>query len=493
MILGVLVLFLLPAPQELLYEVHGYAAGVNLGASTGGAGDLDGDGYGDFMVGLPSDRNRTGRVQVYSGRTGELLRELHGEGPEEDFGHALDCAGDLNHDGYPDLVIGAPLWSKWRGQVRVFSGRDGTLLHRFIGEGRWPGLGWSVRSAGDVNHDGTDDVIAGAPGSYDDYGYAQVYSGSDGATLHTFYGVAVGGWFGGIVLGLGDVDDDEHSDVLVGAPAEERTGTARVYSGKTGATIYLLKGWERDSYFGVTTSPVGDLDRDGLADWIISAAAADADGWNSGCAHVYSGKEGALLFKFSGDQPYDYFGGHAGGVGDVNGDSVPDLVCSAGRGRVELFSGETGAVLYTFQNWVEEEFFGEVARPAGDVNADGLCDLIVGSRYDDEMGSYAGAAWVFAGNDVFLNACPNVVAAGDAITLTVREAGAGSPALLVTTAVDGRAVYVRLLAGRLDEAGSWLISGIIPTGLDGTSVALRAITLSSGRVVQSADKVIRIL
>ena len=123
------------------------------------------------------------------------LYAFYGDGANDYFGHSVAGAGDVNQDGYDDMIVGAyhgPL-SGWAGSARVLSGVDGSILYTFLGDAAQDQFGWSVAGAGDVNKDGYDDVIVGA--NWDDdngsrSGSARVLSGVDGSTLFTFLGEA---------------------------------------------------------------------------------------------------------------------------------------------------------------------------------------------------------------------------------------------------------------------------------------------------------------
>ncbi|MHC4078843.1 MAG: VCBS repeat-containing protein, partial [Planctomycetota bacterium] len=134
-----------------------------------------------------------------------------------DFGRSVSGAGDVNKDGYQDLIVGG--WDV----AQVFSGKDGKILYDLKGNGAF---GRSVSGAGDVNRDGYADVIVGAYADSKkarEAGSAWVFSGKDGAVLYTFYGDGtVVGHFGSSVSGAGDVNKDGYPDLIVGAEWERQ-------------------------------------------------------------------------------------------------------------------------------------------------------------------------------------------------------------------------------------------------------------------------------
>jgi len=202
-----------------------------------------------------------------------------GEAAGDQFGFSVSDAGDVNNDGFPDFIIGAPFHDSAgadRGRAYVYSGLTGSLLYTFDGAGAGDNFGYSVSGAGDVDTNGYDDVIIGAP--LNDFagtnaGQAYVYSGSNGALLYTFTADSAGDDFGRSVSGAGDVNNDGFADVIVGAPLYDdpintlATGRAYVYSGANGSLLYTFIGQcyniscddSLDMGFGQSVSGAGDV------------------------------------------------------------------------------------------------------------------------------------------------------------------------------------------------------------------------------------------
>jgi hypothetical protein len=268
----------------------------------------------------------------------------------------------VNNDGFDDLIVGAYLSDAGgsnAGRAYVYSGQSGTLLHTFTGE---PGgipfgdeFGFSVSGAGDVDSDGFDDLIVGAylndAGGLD-AGRAYVYSGKSGALLHAFAGKAVYDRFGESVSGAGDVNNDGFADVIVGArynsAGGNSAGQAYVHSGESGALLYTFTGEAEGDYFGRSVSGAGDVNSDGFDDLIVGAYLNDAAGPNAGRAYVYSGQSGVLLYTFTADTAGDFFGISVSGAGDVDNNGFADLIVGAfwndaggnDAGRVYVFLGD---------------------------------------------------------------------------------------------------------------------------------------------------------
>ena len=211
-------------------------------------------------------------------------------------------------------------------------------LWQFDGHASNDGFGYSVSGAGDVDGDGFDDLIVGAqtasPAGHLYAGSAYVYSGTTGGLLWQFDGQASDDRLGSSVSGVGDLDGDGFDDVIVGAsgtnPGFSNAGSAYVYSGATGSLIWQFDGQSVLAHMGVSVSGAGDVDRDGFDDVIVGAEVADSGGIsNAGSAYVYSGATGSLLLQFDGQADSDYFGHSVSSAGDVDGDGLNDMIVGA--------------------------------------------------------------------------------------------------------------------------------------------------------------------
>lgn len=398
------------------HHFHGTTAGSNFGISVSGAGDVNGDGHADVIVGATDGSGVSpfvGTASVYSGFDGSLLHTFTNGHPGSAFGAAVSGAGDVDDDGYDDLVVGARYDSTngtFAGAVYVYSGFDGSLIHDFYGAATGDRLGVSVNGAGDVNSDGKDDVIAGAYFASNNgfwSGSAYVYSGHNGSVLRTLHGQAAFEFFGAAVAGAGDVNGDGRHDVIVGAYGNDtgapNGGAARVFSGLNGALLHAFYGTTPQGSFGASVDGAGDVNHDGRADLIAGAWLADTvNGSGSGQAVVYSGLDGTVLHTIDGDDAHDHFGFSVAGAGDVNGDGTPDFVIGAyfdenhgtASGSARVVSGLDGTPLRTFNGDSPDDRFGISVSGAGDVNGDGLDDVVSGAYLDDDGGIDAGSARV---------------------------------------------------------------------------------------------------
>ncbi len=374
-----------------------------------------------------------GAVFVYHGtRTGALTLAWRAEGnqPESHFGECAATAGDVNGDGFADLIIGAPFFDNGEtneGRAYVYHGSPSGLgaVPAWIKEpNRSVFLGWGVSSAGDVNGDGYSDVIVGVP-HYENgetsEGGAFVYHGSAMGLQTTASWVAESNQASalfGVVSTAGDVNGDGYSDVIVGAHAysngENQEGRVFVYHGSP-IGLEETAAWTAESNqvsarLGGSVATAGDVDGDGFSDVIIGAYSYDNGQIDEGAAFIYTGSAGGLeplpAWRFEGDQVGARFGWSVGTAGDVNGDGYSDIIVGApvyangqiNEGRAYVYHGGAGLSLAWTVEINQEAFFGESVATAGDVNADGFSDVIVGaSIYENGQGD-EGGAFLYLGN-----------------------------------------------------------------------------------------------
>ncbi|GJM43956.1 MAG: hypothetical protein DHS20C21_07980 [Gemmatimonadota bacterium] len=397
------------APPDLVVALTGRDVNDFLGISVSTAGDMNGDGFDDFAVGANGNK---GRVYVNLGGfaitpTPDLVLADNGASR---FGESVSSAGDFNGDGYSDLIVGGGFR-----QAYLFHGGpslDASVDLVFQGE---HSFGTAVSSAGDVNGDGFDDVIIG---DHFHNGQAFIFLGGpsgDSVADVVLTGTEILAGFGASVGSAGDTNGDGFDDVLVGAPwyGSNYAEIGRVYLFFGGPTMddtpdLIFTGEADFDTFGYSLGLAGDVDADGFDDFIIGAGLNDAGGYNVGRAYIYLGDpavDAVADWVLTGDPEYYSFGTSVGGAGDVNADGFSDVIVGApsggtlGPGRAHVFYGgaepDNEADLM-FEGEALDDRFGISVACAGDLRGDGHSDLIVGAMWNDAGGFNAGRAYVMA-------------------------------------------------------------------------------------------------
>jgi hypothetical protein len=290
------------------------------GGSVATAGDVNGDGYADVVVsaaGHGTGQAWEGRAYLYHGSPSGLSQvpawTAEGNLPRANFGASVGTAGDVNGDGYDDLIVGATGYGAGQlgeGRTFVYHGSPSGLsrVPAWTAESNqeWVYFGWMAGTAGDVNGDGYDDVIVGAPyyvTRHADEGRAYVYHGSPSGLRQSPAWTAEGNrrraWFGMSGGTAGDVNRDGYDDVIVGAPFhttdQDREGRAYVYhgspSGLRQTPAWVGEGNVNTAFFGDASGTAGDVNGDGYDDVIVGAPGYDAKPDHDGRAYVFYGLE----------------------------------------------------------------------------------------------------------------------------------------------------------------------------------------------------------
>ena len=431
-----------PVLSAATTTLTGGAQNDALGWSVSGAGDVNGDGYGDVIVGAPyyTSGSRTlqfaGAAYIHHGSTSGVSASasstLTGGGAYDYFGYSVSGAGDVNGDGYDDVVVGAYHYASFTGRAYVHHGSSSGVLTRasviLTGSAANDQFGYAVSGAGDVNHDGYDDVIIGAPyrtnGSLSEAGAAYIHHGSTSGVAESASSMLTGGaayaYFGTSVSGAGDANGDSYDEVIVGAPGYGSgsltyAGAAYIHdgssSGVASSASRTLTGGAAGDYFGYSVSGAGDVNGDGYDDVIIGANYHISGSLPSaGAAYIHHGSPSGISASASGTltggTAYGELGFSVSRAGDVNGDGYDDVVIGSnwysGPGAAYIHpgspSGVTSSGNLTLTGGTTYDAFGWSASGAGDVNGDGYDDVIVGAPgYDLGTVTNAGAAYIHHG------------------------------------------------------------------------------------------------
>ncbi|MER2513961.1 MAG: hypothetical protein ABTQ25_16360, partial [Nitrosomonas ureae] len=460
------------------FRLDGMKANDDLGRLVSGAGDVNGDGFDDFMVGTPhADPNglSSGSTYVVFGKAsgfdatmdlssldGSNGFRLDGVKNGDWSGDSFSNAGDVNGDGFDDLIIGAYRAGNFSGSSYVVFGKssgfdaamnlsdlNGNNGFRMDGEAG-SRSGASVNGVGDVNGDGFDDVIIDS--SYVVFGKASGFSatmnlsgldGSDGFRLNKA---------GSSASRTGDVNGDGFDDVIIGGVsgvASSYISSSYVVFGKASGfdAVMNLSGLDGTNGFrldgeavfdssGFSVDGAGDVNGDGFDDLIIGAFRADPNGSNSGSSYVVFGRasgfdatmnlsnlDGNNGFRLDGETAYDFSGISVSSAGDVNGDGFDDLIIGAlsaspngalGSGSSYVVFGKVsgfdatmdlssinGSNGFRLDGVAAGDGSGGSVSAAGDINGDGFDDLIIGAYGVDSNVNDSGSSYVIFGRSDF--------------------------------------------------------------------------------------------
>ncbi|MFA5772608.1 MAG: hypothetical protein WC974_07750, partial [Thermoplasmata archaeon] len=410
--------------------IQGSATADRFGASVSYAGDLNGDGIDDLAVGAPdatvSGNANTGKVYIFYGTLASGIQSgnadtvasiiITGRNSGDKFGTVVASAGDVNNDGYGDLLVSAPP-AQSRGEIYVFHGSSTGITQtsasnantKLLGDQSNNLLGTSISSAGDINNDGYDDIIVSAP-------YYSDNTDPDPAKRFSNCGKVY---------------------ICLGSSSGIYTGSITTISSISG--IRGIVGKQSYQQFGVSVAGVGDINGDGYADIAVGAPnTMDESSSTPGRVYIYHGNANGIVSAgntiaasdstyaktiINGENNYDNFGYRVAGIGDINKDGYSDLAVSATKydvsssddyGRVYIFTGAASGIGASGVNHnpinvtagiIDGERSKEIGQciAAGDIDDDGFSDLILGAPSTNNSGlNESGRAYVFDGSAVLL-------------------------------------------------------------------------------------------
>ncbi|MFQ5456297.1 MAG: hypothetical protein ACE5EA_08865 [Nitrospirota bacterium] len=352
---------------------------------------------------------------------------LTGEAEGDGFGYSISIGGDINNDGYDDIAVSSIFNDKGgvdSGRVYIYFGGESVddipdvIL---TGEAEGDGFGYSVSIGGDINNDGYDDIIVGSP--LNNKGSAYLYLG--GIYMDNMPDLIIKGeenddGFGYSISIGGDINNDGYSDIIIGSPFNDANGNnaGRAYIYLGGKTIdsipdFIMTGIYKGDQFGYSVSYTGDINRDGFSDILIGAIRGDSVRADFGAAYLYFG--GIIMYDeadiiFRGEASSNFFGYRVSTASDLNNDGFDDIIISApyndsggfDTGRAYIYWGgeEMDNVADLIITGLSEGgLFGYSLSPAGDINGDGYSDLIISAPYSNTGGIDRGEALIYFGGD----------------------------------------------------------------------------------------------
>jgi FG-GAP repeat len=546
-----------------LIRIQGAAPGGNAGVSVAGAGDVNGDGRADVLVGAHFSGNRAraraGSAYVLFGNAapgtldlaalGRAGFRIDGASPGDLAGWSVARAGDVNGDGLADVLVGAPQADNngraGSGSAYVVFGKEGPASvdlaalgyagFRIDGAGSGDEAGTAVAGAGDLNGDGRADVIVGARFAGNNKrpfsGSIYVVFGRSGATNVDLAALGQNGFridgaeasdlAGFSASGAGDVNGDARGDLLVGARfaannARAGSGSAYVVFGKDAATNvdlatlgragFRIDGAAAGDLAGGSVAPVGDLNGDGRGDVLVGARGADNnDRAGSGSAYVVFGKDaptnvdlsalGHAGFRIDGAAAGDRAAFAVAGAGDVNGDGLADVVVGAhfadnndreDSGSAYVVFGKDAptnvdlAALrhggFRIDGAAAGDGAGWSVAEAGDLDEDGQADVLVGAPdADDNARDGSGSTYLIFGS-----------ASSRTVDLDTTAPVLGLAVRTPQRPLSQKGVVVR---ASCDEACSLRAAGTIGVVGKGPSLRLRA---ASGRLTAPGRRTLRL-
>ncbi len=336
----------------VLSETSGYSGGF--GSSVSGAGDLNGDGFDDVIIGKSQYTYNHGRAYIYFGSSNmdniaDLILEVSDPYGSAAFGSSLSSVGDVNGDGFPDVIVGDNNYDGIHGRAYIYYG--GIIMNNIPDvildkSNSYIYFASSVSGAGDLNGDGYDDVIISAdPTSSIGFGVALIYYGAQNMSNYERLKFTCSSDNCSSVSSAGDVNGDGYDDVIIGESRNSNnTGKANILFGGVNMdniSDLALFGEHTNAYFGNSVSKAGDLNNDGYDDFIVGSYKYN------GAGKVYGYYGGIIMnnnpgLTLNSESSESYFGRCVSNAGDVNNDGYDDIIIGAdgydaGKGKAYVY------------------------------------------------------------------------------------------------------------------------------------------------------------
>ncbi|MCH2112554.1 MAG: integrin alpha [Planctomycetes bacterium] len=392
---------------------YGYNEFCQLGHSSDLVGDVDGDGFDDYVIGSlgalhPNGLSRPGAGELRSGKDGQRLDIVFGPHDGAYGGRSVAGIGDIDQDGTLDWAVGNirdSTFFPFGGSVTAMSGKTKRKLGVWYGRGADDKFGRDIAKFVDRTGDGLPEVLIGAyqPVAFHGLGpgYVDVVSAAQqGASQGTIYGTIPGDMFGVSLNVVGDVNGDGVPEYAVGAfygtplaPGATSVGSVTMVDGATDQALWLKYATHfwfgysgvRNPTFGRIVCPAGDVDGDGVADVLVSAPlweqSSEHEDTNRGLVCLLSGVDGSLMKTYRGDAPGSNLGQAMVNLGDLDSDGVDDYaIGGAGKGQVVILSGATFRPIGRLRHR-KNIGFGFSLTPMGDLDRDGYQELGVSAPF----------------------------------------------------------------------------------------------------------------
>jgi hypothetical protein len=435
--------------------LSGTASNELEGYSVAYAGDVNGDGYGDILVGSPGYGSSVGKAYLYLGgsvlSTTPISLSVSAtlSPPTSSFGLNVSGLGDVNGDGYDDVIVGAPYTNyNVDGTPSYFSSASGLeskvgTAYIYFGKSNIRDtdnsipdviltggatniyFGFSLSGVGDVNRDGYNDILVGAPGFSSNRGRAYLYYGGKNirnAPGLVFYNGAPAdstALFGQSVSSAGDVNGDTYADILIGAPGYN-SNKGRVYLYLGGPSMdnvsdMAFDGENTGDLFGFSAASAGRVNSDTFDDIIIGAPMNDAAGANAGKTYIYFGAstpDTTPDITLTGTALGDMFGYDVGTTGKFHDVGYDDVFIASPKKTIDSNYAAGTVYIYrinstsdiscvaTLYGEAENDQFG-FSMGVGDINDDKYADVFIGAPYSDKIAVNGGTVYVYRSSRIY--------------------------------------------------------------------------------------------